>query len=84
VPDAQSARQAYSRQHVRVLLIFALDGNDTLISLVSIPHSIRFAPPLVIEEADLRKAVRIIKESLEEIDVVSDDALHLLDWEPRA
>lgn len=31
---------------------------------------IRFAPPLVIEEADLRKAVQIIKESLAEIDVI--------------
>lgn len=33
--------------------------------------SIRFAPPLVISEEDVRKAVRIIGESLEEIDVVS-------------
>jgi hypothetical protein len=35
-------------------------------------YSIRFAPPLVIEESDLRKAIQVIKESLEEIDVVRD------------
>lgn len=33
--------------------------------------SIRFAPPLVISEEDIRKAVKIIGESLEELDVVS-------------
>lgn len=35
------------------------------------PRSIRFAPPLVISEEDVRKAVRIIGESLEELDTVS-------------
>lgn len=33
--------------------------------------SIRFAPPLVISEEDVRKAVKIIGESLEELDTVS-------------
>ena len=32
--------------------------------------SIRFAPPLVISEEDVRKAVRIIAESLEEFDTL--------------
>lgn len=31
---------------------------------------IRFAPPLVISEEDVKKAVNIIKESLEEFDVL--------------
>jgi ornithine--oxo-acid transaminase len=34
-------------------------------------HSIRFAPPLVIEEEDLLKAIKLIEESLVEIDTVS-------------
>jgi hypothetical protein len=34
-------------------------------------RSIRFAPPLVISEEDVRKAVKIIGESLEEFDTVS-------------
>jgi hypothetical protein len=34
-------------------------------------HSIRFAPPLVIEESDLRKGISIIEESLRELDEVS-------------
>lgn len=33
--------------------------------------SIRFAPPLVISEEDVRRAVRIIAESLAEFDTVS-------------
>jgi 4-aminobutyrate aminotransferase-like enzyme len=33
--------------------------------------SIRFAPPLVIEEEDLKKAVKIIGECLADLDVVS-------------
>lgn len=33
--------------------------------------SIRFAPPLVISEEDVRKAIRIIGESLQEWDTVS-------------
>lgn len=33
-------------------------------------HSIRFAPPLVISEEDLRKAIKIIGESLAELDEV--------------
>jgi 4-aminobutyrate aminotransferase-like enzyme len=33
--------------------------------------SIRFAPPLVIEEEDLLKAIKLIEESLVEIDTVS-------------
>lgn len=32
--------------------------------------SIRFAPPLVISEEDLRKAVKIIGQSLDELDSV--------------
>lgn len=32
---------------------------------------IRFAPPLVIEKADLDKAIKIIEESLNELDTVS-------------
>jgi ornithine--oxo-acid transaminase len=31
-------------------------------------RSIRFAPPLVIEEADLRKAIKLIEECLNELD----------------
>jgi hypothetical protein len=34
-------------------------------------RSIRFAPPLVIEESDLRKGISIIEESLRELDEVS-------------
>ena len=34
-------------------------------------YSIRFAPPLVIEEEDLLKAIKLIEESLVEIDTVS-------------
>ena len=33
--------------------------------------SIRFAPPLVISEAELLKAVRILGESLEDLDKVN-------------
>jgi ornithine--oxo-acid transaminase len=33
---------------------------------------IRFAPPLVISEADLRKAINIIKEALVEIDTLDE------------
>jgi hypothetical protein len=33
-------------------------------------RSIRFAPPLVISEEDLRKAIKIIGESLAELDEV--------------
>lgn len=33
---------------------------------------IRFAPPLVISEEDLRKAIQIIKESLIEIDQIDE------------
>lgn len=32
--------------------------------------SIRFAPPLVIEEADLRKGIEVIAESLRDLDLV--------------
>lgn len=40
-------------------------------------HSIRFAPPLVISEEDLLKAVDVIRSSLEDLDKVScaDDIL---------
>lgn len=34
-------------------------------------YSIRFAPPLVIEEEDLKRAVRIIGECLADLDTVS-------------
>jgi ornithine--oxo-acid transaminase len=37
-------------------------------------NSIRFAPPLVISEEDVRKAVRIIGESLDELDKVCNGA----------
>lgn len=37
--------------------------------------SIRFAPPLVIEEEDLLKAIKLIEESLSEIDTVSAGGL---------
>jgi hypothetical protein len=33
-------------------------------------RSIRFAPPLVIEDSDLRKGISIIEESLRELDQV--------------
>lgn len=35
------------------------------------PFRIRFAPPLVIEEADLHKSVKIIGEALSDLDLVS-------------
>jgi 4-aminobutyrate aminotransferase-like enzyme len=40
------------------------------ISYVDRFYSIRFAPPLVISEEDLMKAVRIIGECLEDLDTV--------------
>lgn len=36
---------------------------------------IRFAPPLVIEEADLKKAINIIGECLNDLDTVSSHSL---------
>lgn len=39
---------------------------------VSQVNIIRFAPPLVISEEDLRKAIQIIKESLTEIDQIDE------------
>lgn len=36
--------------------------------LTTRPDSIRFAPPLVIDDSDLRRAIEIIEESLKEID----------------
>ena len=33
-------------------------------------RSIRFAPPLVIEEEDLRKAINVIAEALKDLDEV--------------
>lgn len=35
------------------------------------PSRIRFAPPLVIEEADLQKSIKIIGEALNDLDLVS-------------
>ncbi|KAG7087758.1 ornithine aminotransferase [Marasmius oreades] len=41
--------------------------------------TIRFSPPLVIEEEDLRKAVEVIDVCLEELESVEDDVLKRLD-----
>lgn len=57
--------QAYSCQHVRFISF------GMMTSLLIKRCSIRFAPPLVISEEDVRKAVKIIGESLEELDTVS-------------
>lgn len=38
--------------------------------IVNARRSIRFAPPLVIEEEDLLKAIKLIEESLIEIDTL--------------
>lgn len=35
-------------------------------------HSIRFAPPLVISEEELDKAIAIIKECMEDLDKLDD------------
>lgn len=45
------------------------DLSNNLLPLFRI-CSIRLAPPLVISEADLQRAVQIIKESLSEIDII--------------
>jgi len=42
-----------------------------IVGVVFSRRSIRFAPPLVIEEEDLLKAIKLIEESLVEIDTVS-------------
>jgi ornithine--oxo-acid transaminase len=46
--------------------------------------SIRFAPPLVIEEEDLERAIKIIEECLEDLDKVSlclrVQALMVAEW----
>lgn len=38
--------------------------------VVPLLDSVRFAPPLVIEEEDLKKAIRIIGETLNDLDTV--------------
>jgi acetylornithine/succinyldiaminopimelate/putrescine aminotransferase len=42
--------------------------------------SIRFAPPLVISEEDVRKAIKIIGESLEELDKVCSVTVSYERW----
>lgn len=54
--------------HVNMLVSITLLSSPVLIPA---SHSIRFAPPLVISEEDLMKAVRIIGECLEDLDKVS-------------
>ena len=58
-----AAREADAREHV--------SGQRRMRAMSQCANgSIRFAPPLVISEEDVRKAVKIIAESLEEFDTI--------------
>jgi acetylornithine/succinyldiaminopimelate/putrescine aminotransferase len=48
----------------------AFPDRGSLICILITP-SIRFAPPLVIDEADLKKSIDIILKALDDFDVVS-------------
>lgn len=54
--------------------------SDVCTALNSHSNSIRFAPPLVISEEDLMRAVDVIKSSLEDLDKVSCTDDILSDW----
>lgn len=68
--------QADSYQHVSAL--FRCIG---AVLIMPIAHnSIRFAPPLVISEAELDKAISIIEGALSDLDKVSLWLGPVLDW----
>ena len=46
-------------------------GDQRVTRLTGVYSRIRFAPPLVIEETDLRNAIKIIEQSLKDLDEVS-------------
>jgi hypothetical protein len=54
--------------HVNMWVVQPLLGGEQRTDNFS--RSIRFAPPLVIEDSDLRKGISIIEESLRELDQV--------------
>ena len=45
-------------------------GGLKVTRLMGLCHRIRFAPPLVIEETDLHNAIKIIEQSLKDLDEV--------------
>lgn len=53
------------------MAIRELFGHQNVTRLTDLSYRIRFAPPLVIEESDLRDAIKIIEQSLRDLDEVS-------------
>ena len=51
-------------------------GRQGVTRLTGLSHRIRFAPPLVIEESDLHNAIKIIEQSLRDLDEVSLFVFH--------